>query len=303
MKKRYVKVTAAFMAVMMLSSTATVHAEDGIYTVKRDDNLSKIAKEVYGDSNEWRTIYEANKDTIKDANILYAGQQLILPQASYMEEIPTTAQDISATTEIPTMSETSATTEIPTISDFDKYGLVCNAELDKEYPYTTLTYKNKDIAIDGTVLFSNYRTFESDEEHEGIEGYEWRSVDVTFTYSDDNAWNYGTTSSPFTTDFYVITPKKQSGAGKTESDVGVLEDNDTYTVNFNGIDYTECLKEDHALVMEWNNRVYTCKIQFSFRVPIGYDGSIVGAISDGQYNDGDYIYEVADKNTLFFRLK
>lgn len=187
--------------------------------------------------------------------------------------------------------------------DFDKHGIICNVELDKEYPYTTLTYRNKDISINGTVLFSNYRTFESDEEREGIEGYEWKSIDVTFSYDDDNAWDYGTTSAPFTTDFYNIEPKSQSGPNKSENDVGILDNNDTYTVNFNGIDYTECLKEDHALVMEWNNRVYTCKIQFSFRVPIGYDGSIVGAISDGKYNDGDYIYEVADENTLFFRLK
>ena len=187
--------------------------------------------------------------------------------------------------------------------DFDKHGLICNAELDKEYPYTTLTYRNKDISVNGTVLFSNYRVFESDEEHEGVEGYEWKSIDVTFTYTEDNAWDYGTTSSPFTTDFYNIEPKNVSGANKNESDVGVIDENGTYTINFNGIDYTECLNEDHALVMEWNDRVYTCKIQISFRVPIGYDGSVVGAISDGRYNDGDYIYEVADENTLFFRLK
>ena len=187
--------------------------------------------------------------------------------------------------------------------DFDKHGLICSAELDKEYPYTTLTYRNKDISVNGTVLFSNYRIFESDEEHEGVEGYEWKSVDVTFTYAEDNAWDYGTTSSPFTTDFYNIVPKNVSGANKNESNVGVIDENDTYTINFNGIDYTECLNEDHALVMEWNDRVYTCKIQVSFRVPIGYDGSIVGVISDGRYNDGDYIYEVADENTLFFRLK
>jgi len=186
--------------------------------------------------------------------------------------------------------------------DFDKHGLVCNVELDKEYPYKTLTSANKNVSTNGTVVFSNYRTFDSDEEHEGIEGYEWKCVDITFTYSDDNANVYGSTSFPFTTDFYVCEPSG-SRADKDESDTGVLEDNDTYTVNYNGIDYSECLEEDHALIMEWNKNIFTCKIQFSFRVPIGYDGCVVGAISDGQYKEGDYIYDVADENTLFFRLK
>lgn len=186
--------------------------------------------------------------------------------------------------------------------DFDKHGLVCNVELDKVYPYTTRTNKNKDAFTNGTVVFSNYRTFDSDEEHEGVEGYEWKSVDITFTYDDDNAWDYGTTTSLFQTDFYVCEPKGETG-DKDESEVGVLEENETETVNYNGIDYTECLNEDHALVMEWNDHVYTCKIQYAVRLPIGYDGCVVGAICDGQYNEGDYIYDVADENTLFFRFE
>lgn len=195
-----------------------------------------------------------------------------------------------------------ATEGEPLQADFDAHGLQCNAQLNVVYPYETLTYHNKDVHTVGTVEFSNYRIVASDEEHEALEGYEWRCVDLTFIYSDDNAWEYGTTSSPFSTDYYTCKPAGTSGDGKDESDVGVMDFNNTYTVNYRGIDYTECQKEDHALVMEWNNHVYTCQIRFSFRVPIGYDGTVVGAISDGKYNDGDYIYEVADADTLLFRL-
>ena len=51
------------------------------YTVVRGDNLSKIAKQHYGDSAKWRAIYEANKSLIKDPNKIWPGQVLILPAA------------------------------------------------------------------------------------------------------------------------------------------------------------------------------------------------------------------------------
>jgi len=49
------------------------------YTVVQGDSLSKIAKREYGDANKWRQIYEANKDVIKDPDLIYPGQTLRLP--------------------------------------------------------------------------------------------------------------------------------------------------------------------------------------------------------------------------------
>jgi nucleoid-associated protein YgaU len=51
------------------------------YTVVKGDSLSKIAKDQYGDANKWRKIYEANKDLIKDPDLIYPGQSLRIPQA------------------------------------------------------------------------------------------------------------------------------------------------------------------------------------------------------------------------------
>jgi nucleoid-associated protein YgaU len=51
------------------------------YTVVKGDSLSKIAKREYGDADKWRTIYEANKDLIKDPDLIYPGQQLRIPGA------------------------------------------------------------------------------------------------------------------------------------------------------------------------------------------------------------------------------
>jgi nucleoid-associated protein YgaU len=57
-------------------------AEEGkpkVYVVKSGDSLSKIAKEVLGDAGRWPEIFEANKDQIKDPNLIHVGQELKMP--------------------------------------------------------------------------------------------------------------------------------------------------------------------------------------------------------------------------------
>lgn len=49
------------------------------YVVKPGDSLSKIAKQVYGNMNDWRKIYEANRDIIQDPDLIHPGQTLRLP--------------------------------------------------------------------------------------------------------------------------------------------------------------------------------------------------------------------------------
>ena len=49
------------------------------YTIKSGDSLSKIAKEFYGNAGDWRKIFEANKDKIKDPNLIFPGQKIIIP--------------------------------------------------------------------------------------------------------------------------------------------------------------------------------------------------------------------------------
>ena len=51
------------------------------YTVVAGDTLSKIAKREYGDASKWQRIYEANKDTIKNPDLIYPGQTFKIPGA------------------------------------------------------------------------------------------------------------------------------------------------------------------------------------------------------------------------------
>jgi nucleoid-associated protein YgaU len=49
------------------------------YVVAKGDNLSKIAKREYGRAEDWPKIYEANKDVIKNPDLIYPGQSLKIP--------------------------------------------------------------------------------------------------------------------------------------------------------------------------------------------------------------------------------
>lgn len=50
-----------------------------IYVVKKGDTLSGIALEVYGKAGRWREIFEANKDVIKNPNLIRPGWKLRIP--------------------------------------------------------------------------------------------------------------------------------------------------------------------------------------------------------------------------------
>ncbi len=49
------------------------------YTVVKGDCLWSIAKKFYGDGSKYGMIYNANKDKIKNPNLIYPGQVLLIP--------------------------------------------------------------------------------------------------------------------------------------------------------------------------------------------------------------------------------
>lgn len=49
------------------------------YTVKSGDTLSKIAKEIYGNANEYNKIFQANQDKLESPDKIQVGQELVIP--------------------------------------------------------------------------------------------------------------------------------------------------------------------------------------------------------------------------------
>jgi nucleoid-associated protein YgaU len=56
-----------------------VRAEIEYYTIKKGDTLSAIAKQFYGKANDYPRIFEANREVIKDADLIYPGQKIRIP--------------------------------------------------------------------------------------------------------------------------------------------------------------------------------------------------------------------------------
>ena len=49
------------------------------YEIQSGDTLSKLAKQFYGDAMLYPKIFEANREVIRDADLIYPGQKIRIP--------------------------------------------------------------------------------------------------------------------------------------------------------------------------------------------------------------------------------
>lgn len=198
-----------------------------------------------------------------------------------------------------------ATVGEPLQADFEKYNFNYVTETDKEYPFTAKCSQTDDRA-NGKIVVSDYQTFASDEEHEPKEGYEWKTIKMTLTFDDENVREYGLGGvSVVDSDFYC-------GADFEDSS----EESDFDSVNYNGVEYTECICDFDASsqwipIGDGVTSYYEIEIRYTFRLPVGYDGKIISIFRNeisAQLGDSlDTLEELKlvmeDKDTVSFRIK
>lgn len=189
----------------------------------------------------------------------------------------------------------------PLPASFEVHGLLTDAQEDTAYTYMTACQKNPGVRTTGQLTFSNYRIFGSDPEHEGKEGYEWRAVDVTIDFTDSNAFHLGMLIGQCSEDYYDIEAHDASIHLVSENGSDFIE---AYTVRFNGIEYADCIcSHENVGFSGWEGNRNQWRTQLYYRVPVGYDGTIVGFYDGGKtWESGMYIYDIADENSIFFRL-
>lgn len=76
--------TASDSSDVTADPSAVAHGSSGdstsaSYTVVAGDTLSKIAKELFGDANQWQRIFEANRDQLDNPDRILPGQVLRIP--------------------------------------------------------------------------------------------------------------------------------------------------------------------------------------------------------------------------------
>ncbi len=76
------------------AGSGTDRGQVTVYTVKRGDSLWWIAKykDVYDDAFLWPIIYNANKDQIKNPNLIHPGQKLKIPRSGISKDEITKAR-------------------------------------------------------------------------------------------------------------------------------------------------------------------------------------------------------------------
>ena len=186
--------------------------------------------------------------------------------------------------------KTKAVAAVP-FSWFEEQGLKCNAEVGVTYDYITRCNSAVNVDTNAKLIFSEYRTFDSDDAHPAKEGYEWKTVHVDVEYGDQFAQMYGLSWSALVRDYYG-----------TERTLG-SDESDLFTVNMNGIDYTECTADVKSNLEDWkDDGTRKLTMDLTCRVPKGYDGILISFYNNRLYEEGaDIVTRLRD--ALTFRLK
>lgn len=197
----------------------------------------------------------------------------------------------------------------PLVPEFEEHNLSCSATLDTDIPYQTHCYFDTERITTGTVRFSDYKTFKSDETHPAVDGYIWQQVTMTNLFFDDNAAEYGYMLSPVFEDYYGTRAHDRSvKAVSVEGFPTDMEDAFAYnqsTVNFNGQDYDKCILIASAKRNGWEGNNAYFELEISILMPEGYDGFVVGVYDKKEVEPplmSQFIYDLADDKSIFFRF-
>ena len=181
-------------------------------------------------------------------------------------------------------------------ADFEVHGLICSAENGVPCDYRTCARDDASPVL-GQVTFTEDPDEPLPVNLEELEGYEWRNVRISLVFDDPVAVQKNVRWSITDEDYYTIDLHDNS---RYMVDGG----SDGFTVNFHGQDYTRCLRYYEYDNGHWDTNVYYLDYTEWFRVPLGYDGVVVGVRDSSiPWPDGAHIYDVVNKNAVFYRLK
>jgi hypothetical protein len=187
---------------------------------------------------------------------------------------------------------------------FEENGFAVNMVLGETYPYRTRTPLDFNVTSVGELTITDYRIIESDDEHEAKEGYEWRIIQWQVVFYDENV-QYGVARFCFVTiDYYIDSDFELNQDARISADA-----EDIYSVNFYG-EEKETLRNFRTIRSELVENDWFVEAEYSFLVPIGYDGVVpifFNAVHNGEvagigYGNVEHWTDIIDDDALLFRL-
>lgn len=184
------------------------------------------------------------------------------------------------------------------------------------FSYVTCCYKNETKKTTANLYICNYRIFESDDTHKAVDGYEWRAFDVEIDFHDENAWDYGYTWANCWENYYDIEGWDNSSSDIADTQWEYLIDQaegySLHNISYHGESYPVIITQENTANDGWSLIDYgdgnvvnhsVAHANYYACVPVGYDGVVIGFYDAAiKWEDGMYIYDLADENTLFFRM-
>lgn len=176
-------------------------------------------------------------------------------------------------------------------------------EVGQTYPYVTICYEEPSLKTTCDLTITNYESNASDPALPAKDGYVWKVVDVEILINDDNANMFGYQVSECNEDYYDILGHDAT-VTYAETPEPPYDSQCTFTVNWNGEDY-ECQRNYTGESTGWrDDHTVLITKHYEYLVPEGYDGCVLGFRDASiEWGDGMHISDIADDNTLFFRLK
>jgi len=170
-------------------------------------------------------------------------------------------------------------------------------EIGKSYDYKTITCGDEKYDAYGTVIPLSYEITSSYDDILADEDYEWRVLKLVCWFDlNDNGWYYGCDIGTACEDYYDCELHDNTSVDWIEN-----SDYRQYTVRYQGTEQNtyESIKYEWTKFMKTNQ----CYITDAVMVPKGYDGCVLGLYDRTlEWRDGMYFYDVADDNSLLFRL-
>ena len=191
----------------------------------------------------------------------------------------------------------------PQAADLEAKGFKCTLKIGEAADYKTVCKKDASLPTVGTLTITECRRYKNGETLpveglEGLEGYEWVEIKARTAFDDQNARLYGVDRASTVTTYYELKYYEQS-----------LKDNEDGSTSFSvvkdGKEWTDCLYIKTVDNQGWNEeRQSICEYAWYVRVPEGYDGVVIVFYDASlKWEDGQYIYEVLNADSLLFRAQ
>lgn len=161
---------------------------------------------------------------------------------------------------------------------FEENGIVCNmTELEQFYDYSSRGRDDPNVPAEGKVGVVNYQIFRSAGKYKALEGYEWKKITVNFWAPRSEVKN-GIRFTSWFFDYY-------RDNGVEDNIKRSVDEQVQFSVNWNGVEYGECLYEWHTLpypdysveIPYPGEECASHALTFAVRVPVGYDGIVYAA--------------------------